>query len=76
MKKCISYLLLTLGRENEATSLEGKMLHQLTSIFPNLQLVQLQVVAKSADNVNKAIDTILVGSDCREDVNDKKQWAI
>ena len=73
VKKRFSYLYLTLGSEREPTPLEQKTLHQLKRIFPNRQLLELQMVAKSADNLNEAMDTLLVDRDWREDVSDKKQ---
>ena len=73
IKKHFSYLYLTLGSEREPTLLEGEMLHQLKRIFPNCQLAELQMVAKSADNLNETIDTLVVNKDCREDLNVQKQ---
>ena len=73
IKKSSSYLYLTLGSERETTPLEREMLHQLKRIFSNCRLVELQRVAKSADNLNEAIGSLLVDRDCREDVSDKKQ---
>lgn len=73
IKKRFSYLYLTLSSEREPTPLEGEMLHPLKRIFLNCQLAELQMVAKSADNLNEAIDTLLVDKDCREDPNVKIQ---
>ena len=36
-------------------------------------MVKLQLVAKIENNLNEAIDTFLVDSNCREHVKDKKQ---
>ena len=34
------------------------------------------MVAKIGDNSNEATNTLLVDNDCREDVNNKKNWVI
>ena len=49
------------------------MLHPLKRIILNCQQAELHMVAKSADNLNEAIDTLLVDKDCREDPNVKIQ---
>ena len=67
------FIAFPLSSERETTPLEREMLHQLKRIFSNCQLVELQRVAKSADNLNEAIGSLLVDRDCREDVSDKKQ---